>query len=62
MSQTYPNASPSNFQSVLDAALEAYENNTKSKLLTSPVAAQQPQLQSCDMPTAILSVNCWTRS
>ena len=60
MSQTHPNASSSststslsNFQSVLDAALEAYERKTKSKLLTLPLAAQ---LQSCDSPAAILSV------
>ena len=60
MSQTHPNASSSststslsNFQSVLDAALEAYERKTKSKLLTHPLAAQ---LQSCDSPAAILSV------
>ena len=58
-SHTYPNASSSgsssssNFLSVLNAALDAYEKNTKSKLLTHPLAAQ---LQSCDSPTAILSV------
>ena len=45
--------SPYNFQSVFDAALEEYEKKTKSKLLTHPLAAQ---LQSCDTPTAILSV------
>jgi hypothetical protein len=54
MSQTYPSASSSsNFQSVLNAALEAYKKKTKSKLLTHPLAAR---LQSCDSPTAILSV------
>jgi hypothetical protein len=55
MSQTHPNASASssNFQSVLNAALDAYEMKTKSKLLTHPLAAR---LQSCDSPTAILSV------
>ena len=57
MSQTLPTASSSssssNFQSVLNAALEAYEKKTKCKLLTHPLAAQ---LQSCDSPTAILSV------
>ena len=58
MSQTHPNASSSsssssNFQSVLNAALDAYEKKTKSKLLTHPLAAQ---LQACDSPTAILSV------
>jgi hypothetical protein len=55
MSQTHPTASSSssNFQSVLDAALETYEKKTKCNLLTHPLAAQ---LQSCDSPTAVLSV------
>lgn len=56
MSHTYPNASSSsssNFQAVLNAALEAYERKTKSKLLAHPLAAQ---LRSCDSPTAILAV------
>ena len=55
ISQTLPAASSSssNFQSVLDAALEAYEKKTKCMLLTHPLAAQ---FQSCDSPTAILSV------
>jgi thiamine kinase-like enzyme len=56
MSQTHPNASSStssNFQSVLNAALDAYERKTKGKLLTHSLAAQ---LQSCDSPTTILSV------
>ncbi|KAF8476722.1 hypothetical protein DFH94DRAFT_104160 [Russula ochroleuca] len=60
MSQTHPNASSSSssssssdFQSILNAALDAYEKKTKSKLLTHPLAAQ---LQSCDSPTTILSV------
>ena len=57
MSQNPPiassSSSSSNFQLVLSAALEAYENKTKSKLLTHPLAAQ---LQSCDSPAAILSV------
>jgi hypothetical protein len=57
MSHSHPNASSSssssNFQSVINAALEAYEKKTKTKLLTHPLAAQ---LQSCDSPTAILSV------
>ena len=46
-------SSSSNFQSVFNAALDAYEKKTKTKLLTHPLAAQ---LQSCDSPTAILSV------
>jgi hypothetical protein len=58
MSHTHPNGSSSsssttNFQLVLNAALEAYETKTKCKLLTHPLAAQ---LQSCDSPTAILAV------
>ena len=56
MSQTNPDASSSssssNFQSVLNAALDAYEKKTKNKLLTHPLAAQ---LQSCNSPIAILS-------
>ena len=46
-------SSSSNFQSVFNAALEAYEKATKNKLLAHPLAAQ---LQSCDSPAAILSV------
>ena len=57
MSQVHPNASSSSssssFQSVFNAALGAYEKKTKSKLLAHPLAAQ---LQSCDSPSAILSV------
>jgi hypothetical protein len=56
MSHTHPNASTSsssNFQSVLNAALDAYEKKTKTKLLTHPLAAQ---FQSCDSPIAILSI------
>ena len=57
MSQVHPIASSSsscsNFQSVFNAALEAYEKKTKCKLISHPLAAQ---LQSCDSPTAILSV------
>ena len=56
MSQVHPIASSSpssNFQSVFNAALEAYEKKTKYKLLSHPLAAQ---LQSCDSPIAILSV------
>jgi hypothetical protein len=54
MSQAKPIASSSSgFQLVLNSALEAYEKKTKCKLLTHPLAAQ---VQSCDSPTAILSV------
>jgi hypothetical protein len=52
MSHTQASSS-SNFQSIFDAALEAYEKKTESNLLTHPLAAQ---IQSCDSPTAILSV------
>ena len=53
MSQAHPIASSSNFQSVFNAALEAYEKKTKYKLLSHPLAAQ---LQSCDDHIAVLSV------
>ena len=53
MSQTHPIASSSNFQPIFNAALEAYEKRTKTRLLTHPLAGE---LQSCDSPTAILSV------
>ncbi|KAI0300207.1 hypothetical protein BC826DRAFT_931747, partial [Russula brevipes] len=57
MSQVAPTSSistsTSNFQLVFNAALERYENKTKNKLLTHPLAAQ---LQSCDSPTAITSI------
>jgi hypothetical protein len=55
MSQTHSiaSSSSSNFQSIFNAALEAYEKKTKCKLLTHPLASR---LQSCDSPTAILSV------
>jgi hypothetical protein len=57
MSQIAPvapsSSSSSNYLSVFNAALEAYERATKNKLLTHPLATQ---LQSCDSPAAILSV------
>jgi hypothetical protein len=57
MSQVAPTPSTStptsNFQLVFNAALERYENKTKNKLLTHPLANQ---LQSCDSPFAITSV------
>jgi hypothetical protein len=59
MSQVYPtpststSTSESTFQSVLNAALEKYENKTKNKLLTHPLAAQ---IQSCNGPAAIHAV------
>lgn len=45
--------SSSNFQTVFNAALEAYEKATKNKLLKHPLSAQ---LESCNSPDAILSV------
>jgi hypothetical protein len=54
MSQTHSNASSSsNFQSIFNAALGAYEKKTKCKLCTHPLASR---LQSCESPTAIISV------
>jgi hypothetical protein len=54
MSQAHPiPSSSSSFQSIFNAALEAYEKKTKCKLISHPLAAQ---LQSCDSPIAILSV------
>ncbi|KAH9953350.1 hypothetical protein BC827DRAFT_1159311 [Russula dissimulans] len=54
MSQNFPTpSSSSNFQSIFNAAFEAYENKTKNKLLTHPLATQ---LQSCHSPMAVLSV------
>jgi len=55
MSQSTPTAasSSSNFQSVFNAALEAYEKATKNNLRTHPIATK---LQSCDSIAAILLV------
>ncbi|KAF8469399.1 hypothetical protein DFH94DRAFT_656891, partial [Russula ochroleuca] len=53
MSHTHSSSSSSNFQSVFNVALDAYESKTESSLLTHPLAAE---LQSCDSPTAILSI------
>ena len=46
-------SSSSNFQSIFDASLQSYNNKTKSKLLDHSLATQ---LQSCDSPSAVLSV------
>jgi hypothetical protein len=46
-------ASSSNFQVIVNNALEAYKRRTKNDLLAHPLA---PQLQACDSPGAILAV------
>ena len=43
----------SNFQSIFNASLQAYDNKTKNNLLDHPLAAQ---LQSCDSPNAVFTV------
>ena len=45
--------SSSNFQLIINNALEAYKKRTKDDLLAHPLA---PQLQACDSPGAILAV------
>ena len=44
---------PSNFQLIINNALEKYKKRTKNDLITHPLAAQ---LQSCNSPNAILAV------
>ena len=46
-------ASTSNFQSIFNAALKAYEKKTKKDLLAHPLAAQ---LQACNTPGDILAI------
>ena len=46
-------SSSSNFQSIFNASLQAYDNKTKNKLLDHPLATH---LQSCDSPSAVLTV------
>ena len=46
-------ASSSNFQLIINNALEAYKRRTKKDLLAHPLASQ---LQACDSPTAILNI------
>jgi hypothetical protein len=46
-------AASSNFQLILDSALEAYRKRTKNDLLAHPLATQ---LQACDSPGAILAI------
>ncbi|KAH8992300.1 hypothetical protein EDB86DRAFT_1497720 [Lactarius hatsudake] len=45
--------SSSNFQSIFNAALKAYEKKTKNDLLAHPLAAQ---LQACNSPADILAI------
>ena len=54
MSQTLSTAvASSRFQAIFNAALKLYEKQTKKDLIAHPLASQ---LQTCDSPTAILSV------
>ena len=46
-------SSSSNFQLIFDTAVEAYEKQTKRKLLAHPLALQ---LQKCDTPASIFAV------
>jgi hypothetical protein len=53
MSHAQPGSSSSNFQLVINNALDKYKKRTKNDLIIHPLAAQ---LQSCNSPTAILAV------
>jgi hypothetical protein len=54
MSHSQPTpTSSSNFQLIINNALEAYKKCTKNDLLAHPLA---PQLQACDSPGTILAV------
>ena len=54
MSHSHPStASLSNFQLILNSALEAYKKRTKKDLLAHPLATQ---VQSCNSPSAILAL------
>ena len=54
MSHSHPTAaSSSNFQLIMENALESYKKCTKKDLLAHPFASQ---LQACDSPGAILAV------
>ena len=50
---TSASTSSSNFQSIFNAALKAYEKKTNKDLLAHPLAAQ---LQACNTPSDILAV------
>ena len=56
MSHTHATASSSsstNFQQIINNALDKYKKRTKNDLITHPLAAQ---IQSCDSPSAILAL------
>ena len=56
MSHAHPTASSSsstNFQLIINNALDKYKKRTKNDLITHPLAAQ---IQSCDTPSAILAI------
>ena len=46
-------ASSSNFQLIINNALDAYKKRTKNDLLSHPLS---PQLEACDSPDAIIAV------
>ena len=53
VTHTPSTSSSSNFQSIFNAALERYDNKTKNKLFSHPLASQ---FQSCDSPAVVLSL------
>lgn len=53
MSHTHPTSTPSNFQPILDDALNAYEKRMKNDILKNPLAGR---LQACNSPDSILIV------
>ncbi|KAF8470958.1 hypothetical protein DFH94DRAFT_206064 [Russula ochroleuca] len=53
MSHSQPTAASSNFQLIINNALEAYNKRTKKDILVHPLA---PQIQACNSPGAILAV------
>ena len=54
MSHSHPTAaSSSNFQLIMENALESYKKHTKKDLLAHPLASQ---LQACNSPAAIIAV------
>jgi hypothetical protein len=53
MSHSQPTAASSNFQLIVNNALDMYKKRTKNDLLAHPLA---PQLQACESPGAILAV------